>query len=130
MRLSLSATFIALSAITGEAFAPSSTNRGNARTDRMSVLSSSVATRPAPVEIEEPADGDKKKTSGILPLTGDEINARRDAQLQKLRMKDKTSIQIEKEVCAEFLVILLWGCTSTCGIVLIHHQCEPFYYSN
>jgi hypothetical protein len=100
MRLSLASTIVALTVFTGDAFAPSSTSSRLSRTT--SVLSSSVATRQAPAEIEEPADDDKKKVvGGIVPLTGEEINARRDAQFQKLRMKDKTSIQLEKQVCID-----------------------------
>jgi hypothetical protein len=101
MRLSLACTIVALIVFTGDAFAPSFTSR---LSRPASVLSSSVATRQAPAEIEEPADDDKKKVvGGIVPLTGEEINARRDAQLQKLRMKDKTSIQLEKQVCLDLL---------------------------
>jgi hypothetical protein len=100
MRLSLASTIVALSVFTGDAFAPSSTTSRLSRT--ASVLSSSVATPQAPAEIEEPADDDKKKVvGGIVPLTGEEINARRDAQFLKLRMKDKTSIQLEKQVCLD-----------------------------
>lgn len=33
----------------------------------------------------------------VLPLKGEEINARRDAQLQKMRMKDKMSAYLDKE---------------------------------
>jgi hypothetical protein len=99
MRLHLASTIVALTFFTGDAFAPSSTSRFSRTAN---VLSSSVATQQAPTEIEEPADDDKKKVVGnIVPPTGEEINARRDAQLQKLSMKDRTSIQLEKQVCLD-----------------------------
>ena len=35
----------------------------------------------------------------VTPLSGEEIIARRDAQLQKMRMKDKMASYLAKEVC-------------------------------
>lgn len=97
MRLSFASTIIALSIVTGDAFSPSLPTTIALRASS-SALSSTVQTRPAPAEIQGPDDNKKSQSSGIVPLTGDEINDRRDAQLKKLRMKDKTSIQLEKEV--------------------------------
>jgi hypothetical protein len=99
MRLSLASTIIALSIYTSDAFAPQTmlTSRTS------SALSSTVQTRPAPAVIEEPSDDQKRQSGGIAPLTGEEINARRDAQLQKLRMKDRTSIQLERKVGSDLM---------------------------
>ena len=96
MRLSLASVLVALTVFNGEAFVPNQ----NSRSSVSSTLHSTVQTRPAaPVDIEVPADAKKKRQDGggIVPLTAEEINARRDAQLQKLRMKDRTSIELKKE---------------------------------
>lgn len=108
MHLSLASTLLLISICNIDAFSSSSA----AAVRRTPVTSSSnllYATVQAAVEEKKKDDVEIRLESWaqkcgyefpnhVSPLTGEEINARRDAQLQKMRMKDKTSTFLEKEV--------------------------------
>jgi hypothetical protein len=64
-----------------------------------SVEAAPVQAVAAPVEVEADVREVSQAPSGIVPLTADEINARLNAQLAKLSVKDQTSKQLSKEVC-------------------------------
>jgi hypothetical protein len=109
MRLSLAVTLIAASASTGTAFAPASTSRWGVSNvalystveEKPSVSSSSTAE--ALLKRIEDAVGSANEEETpirpeIVPLSADEINARLEAQLAKLREKDLASRQLSKEV--------------------------------
>jgi hypothetical protein len=105
MRFSLAVTLIAASVSGGDAFAPAS-KWGLARTAVFSTIEAepSVETVPvaqaAPVYIEAdvPEVSEAPVSQEIVPLTANEINARLNVQLKKLSAKDRTSIQLSKEV--------------------------------
>ncbi|KAL3931757.1 MAG: hypothetical protein SGBAC_011163 [Bacillariaceae sp.] len=107
MHLSLASTLLLISICNIDAFSSSSA----AAVRRTPVTSTSnllYATVQAAVEEKKKDDVEIRLESWaqkcgyefpdhVSPLTGEEINARRDAQLQKMRMKDKTSTFLEKE---------------------------------
>lgn len=105
MRLSLAATLIAASVSAGSAFVTTS-KWGVSKTvvfstvETESSAETTVQVAAAPVEIDEAAimGGAQTQEGEIVPLTADEINARRNAQLEKLSQKDATSKQLSKEV--------------------------------
>jgi hypothetical protein len=103
MRFSLAVTLIAASVSAGAAFAPAASKWGVSKTTLLSTLESvevaAVQSVAAPVEIEADVREVTQAPSGIVPLTADEINARLNAQLEKLSAKDQTSKQLSKEVC-------------------------------
>ena len=105
MRFSLAVTLVAASVSTGAAFAPAS-KWGVSKvsvystSEAEAALGTSPAVDSAPQEIEE---GIREISQApisreVVSLTADEINARRNAQLEKLRQKDRTSKQLSKEV--------------------------------
>jgi hypothetical protein len=104
MRLSLAVTVIAASVSAGAAFVPSASKWGvSSKTAVFSTMEEPVVDAvAAPVEIEadvfELPQTDGVVSGEILPPTADEINARLNAQLEKLREKDRTSKQLSKEV--------------------------------
>ena len=101
MRLSLAAALIAASVSSGAAFAPSS-RWGVSKTAVFSTVEAEdIDVSPvveSAVEIEADMEELPEIPAGIVPLTADEINARLSAQLDKLREKDQTSQQLNKEV--------------------------------
>ena len=114
MRLSLASTLLLLSIynhIVVDAFSPSSPSSAIRTRTQITSLFATVHVESAKIEEEEEEKDDVEirleswaQKCGyefpdhVTPLTGEEINARRDVQLQKMRMKDKTSAFLEKEV--------------------------------
>jgi hypothetical protein len=112
MRFTLAAAIAAASLSSGVvAFAPStwgvsrvSTLRSTVEADNTVKSSSSSAEVAAPVaqSVEEDTfvieSSPRVNQGSIVPLTGAEINARLNAQLEKLRQKDSNSIRLSKEV--------------------------------
>jgi hypothetical protein len=103
MRFSLAVTLIAASVSAGSAFAPASKWGVAQKTVLYSTVEASTPVSVqvavdvvAPVEIEADV---REISNEIVPLTADEINARLNAQLEKLSAKDQTSKQLSKEVC-------------------------------
>jgi hypothetical protein len=104
MKFSTSATLFAIAVSGGAAFAPSQPSfRRPATTSTTStaIHSSVEVVVEAPSE-ESPqvevvkVEADKEAYKG--PITAEYINSRLEAQLAKLRLKDQTSKQLEKEV--------------------------------
>lgn len=102
MHDSMKFCLLALMAFSVNAFVPSS-NPPNTRICDTSLNSSVQPRTVVSVTVQENNVQEKtttttqKKKKGILPLTDEEVNDRRDAQLQKLRMKDRTSMELKKE---------------------------------
>jgi hypothetical protein len=99
MKFSTSATLFALAVSGGAAFAPSSSVQ---RADTTKLQQSSaqilveVPTEDFPqVEIVQ-VEADKEDYEG--PITAEYINSQLEKQLAKMRLKDQTSKQLEKEV--------------------------------
>ena len=102
MKFSTSATLFAIAISGGAAFAPSQPSfRRPATTSTTAIHSSVEVVVEAPSE-ETPqvevvkVEADKEAYKG--PITAEYINSRLEAQLAKLRLKDQTSKQLEKEV--------------------------------
>jgi hypothetical protein len=112
MRFTLPATLIAASFSTGAAFAPA-VQRESSKT----ALFNTLKARPTTASIAKKAANDIENSfrkindasNEIVPLTGEEINARLNAQLEKLREKDRNSKELAKEVCFLILDILCVG---------------------
>jgi hypothetical protein len=116
MRLSLAVTLIVASVSTGAAFAPASASSSSRWGVSMSnmALYSTVENKPSAKasstaeallkRIQDAVGGETEEEETpagrpeIVPLSADEINARLEAQLEKLREKDLTSRQLSKEV--------------------------------
>jgi len=101
MKFSTSATLFAIAISGGAAFAPSQPSfRRPATTSTTAIHSSVEVVVEAPSE-ETPqvevvkVEADKEAYKG--PITAEYINSRLEAQLAKLRLKDQTSKQLEKE---------------------------------
>ena len=102
MRFTFPATLLVASVSGGAAFAP--TFHG---TSSKTALFSTLKARPAtasiskkfPVDIENNFREINDASNEIVPLTGEEIQARLQVQLEKLREKDRTSKKLAKEVC-------------------------------
>lgn len=93
MKFSTSAILLSLAASRADAFAPS-------RSARMSThvhgsVEVMVEAESAPIEVVE-VEGEKEDYKG--PVTAEYINGQLEKQLAKLRLKDQTSKQLEKEV--------------------------------
>lgn len=132
MRLSLAVTLIAASVSTGDAFAPASSSRWGVSNV---ALYSTVENKPSVgagstaeallKRIEDAVGGAVEEETpsrpDIVPLSADEINARLEAQLEKLREKDSASRQLSKEVsfinsnCTVFMRIELYFLACVCG---------------
>jgi hypothetical protein len=110
MRFTLAAAIAAASLSSGVvAFAPSnwgvlrvSTLRSTVEADNTVVTSSAEVAAPVAQSVEEDTfvieSTPRVNQGSIVPLTGAEINARLNAQLEKLRQKDSNSIRLSKEV--------------------------------
>ena len=113
MRFLLSASIIAASLSFSAAFTPSSGFLQQHQEQRATAtnLCSSIKQRPAvadaristkkvqqKIDVENHFEEINDASNEIVPLTGEEINARLGAQLEKLREKDRTSRKLEKEV--------------------------------
>ena len=125
MRIILSATVLVASLSASSAFTPSasvsrlhqgiiSDSYDGTTTATTTELFSSVKQRPGAstatpkttngketkisIDIENNFQKINDESNEIIPLTGEEINARLHAQLEKLREKDRTSKMIAKEV--------------------------------
>ena len=125
MRIILSATVLVASLSASSAFTPSasvsrlhqgiiSDSYDGTTTEATTELFSSVKQRPGAstattkttngketkisIDIENNFQKINDESNEIIPLTGEEINARLHAQLEKLREKDRTSKMIAKEV--------------------------------
>jgi len=105
MRLALASTLYLLSVSQIDSFAPPSQKRGRSPSSSVPFYSRTPVETQSEV-VEETSTSNSHNASRnngyqfpahVVPLTGEEINARKDAQLQKLRMKDKTSTFLEKE---------------------------------
>jgi len=97
MKFTTTATLFAIAVSGGAAFAPSSSFHKQTTKIHSSVevLVEAPAGESAPVEIVE-VEADKEDYEG--PITAELINSRLEKQLAKLRLKDQTSKQLEKEV--------------------------------
>jgi hypothetical protein len=103
MKFSTTATLFAIAVSGGAAFAPSPSFRRQATTSSTStIIHSSVEVIVEAPSEESPqvevvkVEADKEDYKG--PITAEYINSRLEAQLAKLRLKDQTSKQLEKEV--------------------------------
>ena len=98
MKFSTSATLFAIAITGGAAFAPPSPSFGRTATASTKVQETvqvSVEAESPQIEIVE-VEADKEDYEG--PVTAEYINAQLEKQLAKLRLKDQTSKQLEKEV--------------------------------
>jgi len=107
MKFTATATLLAIAVSGGAAFAPSSLSfQKQASTTKIhssvEVLVEAPAGESAPVEIVEV----EVDTEG--PVTAELINSRLETQLAKLRLKDQTSKQLEKEVRASSIDIYIY----------------------
>jgi len=101
MRLSLATALIAASVSSGAAFAPTS-KWGVSNTALFSTVEAQSSVEVAPAQVANVVVESEEVTASpvskeIVPLTADEINARLNAQLEKLSAKDQTSKQLSKE---------------------------------
>lgn len=100
MKFTTSATLFAIAVSGGSAFAPSHDFRIQTATTTTKLRSSVEVVVEAPEE-ESPQvevaklEANKEKYAG--PITAEYINSRLEKQLAKLRLKDQTSKQLEKE---------------------------------
>jgi len=97
MKFTTSATLFAIAISGGSAFAPSSSVRQTSITkihSSVEVVVEVPAGESSQVEVPE-VEADKEDYEG--PVTAEYINSRLEKQLAKLRLKDQTSKQLEKE---------------------------------
>jgi hypothetical protein len=100
MRLYLAVAVLAASVSTASSFAPSS-RWGSSNTALYSTLEDRPVDVSPTVELaSQEVEADVKAVEGsAAPLTNDDINARLNSQLEKLRAKDITSRHLNKQVC-------------------------------
>ncbi len=97
MKFSISATFFAIAVSGGAAFAPSPYLGRISTTQKITKLQETVeVTVEAPSIEVVVVQADKEDYKG--PVTAEYINSQLEKQLAKLRIKDQTSKQLEKEV--------------------------------
>ncbi len=89
MKFSTSATLFAIAVSGATAFSSSTAGRRATRLQE----SVQVTVQSSPIEIVEVQEEDN-----VGPVTAEYINAQLEKQLAKLRLKDQTSKQLEKEV--------------------------------
>jgi hypothetical protein len=121
MRFTLAAAIAAASLSSGVvAFAPStwgvsrvSTLRSTVEADNTVTSSSAEVAAPVAQSVEEDTfvieSTPRVNQGSIVPLTGAEINARLNAQLEKLRQKDTNSIRLSKEVGSVVYIVIGYG---------------------
>jgi hypothetical protein len=101
MRLALSTAILASTLYTGAAFVPSVGGRGafQQRQQQQPLYSTTAERETEAANVSEPVNVERRP-AGVLvnPLSSDEIKARREAQLAKLREKAATSPLLSKEV--------------------------------
>jgi hypothetical protein len=109
MRLTFAVTLIAASVSAGAAFTPTSSSRwGVSNVALYSTVENKPSAKPSSTaeallkRIEDAVGSTTEEETptrpGIIPPSADEINARLEAQLAKLREKDLGSRQLSKEV--------------------------------
>lgn len=119
MKFSTSATLFAIAVSGGAAFAPSSSIGRISTTKKTTKLHETVeVTVEAPSEEVAAVQANKEDYKG--PVTAEYINSQLEKQLAKLRLKDQTSKQLEKEVSLVEIFCIMIPYDTTTHSALFH----------